>query len=130
MADDLGKVLALELYTAAQALDLRSDMITAARELARNGDAIAFAGKVQCAPRPDGADHGQFLAEVDALRKELASAPAFQPGRAVAAAHARIRESIAFLDRDRALDGEVSAAVRMVEDGSILAAARAALASR
>ena len=30
MAEDLGKVLALELYTAAQALDLRTDMINAA----------------------------------------------------------------------------------------------------
>jgi histidine ammonia-lyase len=127
MADDLGKVLALELYTAAQALDLRSDMITAARELARNCDAAAFAGKVQCGPRSDSPDHQQFLAEVDKLRSELSAAPAFRPGRAVAAAHARIRQAIAFLDRDRALDGEVSAAVRMVEDGSILAAARAVL---
>ncbi|MEO6064932.1 MAG: aromatic amino acid ammonia-lyase, partial [Lysobacterales bacterium] len=35
MTDDLGKVLALELYTAAQALDLRRDMIHSARQLAR-----------------------------------------------------------------------------------------------
>ena len=35
MTDDLGQVLALELYTAAQALDYRRDMINAARKLAR-----------------------------------------------------------------------------------------------
>ena len=48
------------------------------------------------------------------------------PGRAVAAAHAAIRERIAFLDRDRALDGDVASALRMVADGSVLAVARAA----
>jgi histidine ammonia-lyase len=80
MADDLGKVLALELMTAAQALDLRMRMI-------------------------EGEAH---------------------PGRAVPAAHAAIRERIAFLDRDRALDGDVATALRMVADGSVLAAARAA----
>ena len=46
MADDLGKVLALELYTAAQALDLRPDMINAARKLASGTDAEAFAAKI------------------------------------------------------------------------------------
>ena len=54
----------------------------------------------------------------------LCGAAEFQPGRAVAAAHAAIREAIPFLDRDRALDGEVAAAVRLVRDGSVLSAAR------
>ena len=79
MADDLGKVLALELMTAAQALDLRVHMV--------QGEA--------------------------------------HPGRAVAAAHAAIRERIAFLEHDRALDGDVRAALALVDDGSVLAAARA-----
>ena len=56
MADDLGKVLALELYTAAQALDYRRDMINAARDLAARGDAEALAAKVQGAPAPAVAD--------------------------------------------------------------------------
>jgi histidine ammonia-lyase len=80
MADDLGKVLALELMTAAQALDLRLHMV--------EGEA--------------------------------------RPGNAVAAAHAAIRKRIAFLDHDRALDGDVAAALALVADGSVLAAARAA----
>ena len=80
MVDDLGKVLALELMTAAQALDLRVRMV-------------------------EGEAH---------------------PGRAVAAAHAAIRERIAFLDRDRALDGDVRAALALVDDGTVLAAVRAA----
>ena len=128
MADDLGKVLGLELYTAAQALDLRRDMINAARDLADRADAEAFAAKVQGGPLPDAADRAAFLAEVDGLRAELSAAEAFKPGVAVAAAHAAIRGRIAFLGRDRAMDGEVAAAVRMVADGSVLAAARGALA--
>jgi histidine ammonia-lyase len=127
MAQDLGKVLGLELYTAAQALDLRRDMINAARELAGRSDADAFAAKVQGGPLPDAAERAGFLAEVEGLRAELAASPAFRPGRAVAAAHAAIRARIRFLDRDRAMDGEVAAAVRMVADGSVLAAARAVM---
>ncbi len=126
MAADLGKVLALELYTAAQALDLRRDMINAARDLADRSDAAGFATKVQGAPLQGSADLGGFLAEVDGLRAELAQADAFHPGRAVAAAHAAIRNEIRFLDRDRALDGEVAAAVRLVAEGRVLAAARTA----
>ena len=127
MAHDLGKVLGLELYTAAQALDLRRDMINAARELAGRSDVDAFAAKVQGGPLPDAAERAGFLAEVEGLRAELAASPAFRPGRAVAAAHAAIRARIPFLDRDRAMDGEVAAAVRMVADGSVLAAARAVM---
>lgn len=129
MADDLGKVLGLELYTAAQALDLRRDMINAARDLADRSDADTFASKVQGGPLQAAAERAGFIGEVDGLRAELAQADAFRPGHAVAAAHAAIRARIAFLDRDRAMDGEVAAAVRMVADGSVLAAARAALAS-
>lgn len=130
MTDDLGKVLALELYIAAQALDLRSDMISAARQLAQHCSTEQFSLKVQGGPAPGTPDHARFLAEVDDLRRELSAAPAFQPGRGVAAAHAAIRASIAFLDHDRALDGEVATALRMVADGSILDAARAALSNQ
>ena len=128
MADDLGKVLALELYTAAQALDLRQDMINAARDLARGSDVAALAAKVQGAPPAGHRDCEQFLVEVEALREELAAAEAFHSGVAVTAAHAALRERIPFLDRDRAMDGEVAEAVRLVADGSLLEAARRARA--
>jgi histidine ammonia-lyase len=125
MAADLGKVLALELATAAQALDLRRDMINAARSLARRADAAALAEKVQGGPLPGHADHAAFLDEVEALRRELAAAEPFHPGTAVSRAHAALRERIAFLDRDRALDGDVATAVRLIDEGVALAAARA-----
>ncbi|HET6782515.1 MAG TPA: aromatic amino acid ammonia-lyase [Pseudoxanthomonas sp.] len=123
MTRDLTKVLALEMYTAAQALDLRRDMINAARDLARRSEAVGFARKVQ-----GSADTGAaFLAEVEGLRAELAEADEFHPGHAVAAAHAALRAEIPFLDRDRAMDGEVAAAVRLVESGKLMDAARTAL---
>ncbi|MFL6591167.1 MAG: histidine ammonia-lyase [Luteimonas sp.] len=127
MADDLGKVLALELYTAAQALDLRLGMIDAARRLAAASNAETFATKIQNAPARDAGDRAEFLAEVDGLRRELAEAAPLHASDAVAAAHGQIRKSIRFLDRDRALDAEVATIVRMVADDSILSAARAAL---
>ena len=127
MTDDLARVLALEIYTAAQALDYRRDMINAARELAREGDAEALAAKVQGAPLPGSGDRVAFLQEVELLRAELAEAPEFQPGRPVSAALARLRQEIAFMDSDRAMDGEVALVVRLVEQGDILGAARAAL---
>ena len=125
MTQDLGKVLALEIYTAAQALDLRRDMINAARDLARRGDAEALAAKVQGGPLPASAGREAFVAEVEALRAELAATDEFHPGHAVAAAHARLRQSIPFLDRDRALDGEVRTAVELVASGALLDAVRA-----
>lgn len=124
MAQDLGKVLALELYTAAQALDLRRDMINAARALSDRTDAAGLAVKVSGGPQHGASGHDAFLAEVEALRLALASSDAFHPGHAVGAAHAAIRAKIPFLDRDRALDGEVATAVRLVESGEILAAVR------
>ena len=124
MAQDLGKVLALELYAAAQALDLRRDMINAARALSDRTDAAGLAVKVSGGPQHGASGHDAFLAEVEALRLALASSDAFHPGHAVGAAHAAIRAKIPFLDRDRALDGEVATAVRLVESGEILAAVR------
>jgi len=126
MTADLGKVLALELYTAAQALDYRRDMINAARQLAATGDAEALAAKIAGAA-PAAADREAFLAEVEALRAELAAAPEFQPGRAVRAAHKTLRKYIKFMPADRAMDGDVAMAVRLVEEGTVLRAARDAL---
>jgi histidine ammonia-lyase len=126
MCADLGKVLALELYTAAQALDFRRDMINAARRLAADGDVEALAAKVAGAA-PGSAERPAFLAEVEALRAELAAAPEFQAGRAVRAAHKTIRKYIKFMATDRAMDADVAMAVRLVEEGTVLRAARDAL---
>ena len=127
MTDDLARVLGLEIYTAAQALDFRSDMIHAAQALAARSDAGQFASKVHGGSLPGHADRAAFLVEVEALRSELAAAPAFTPGRAVEAAWRALRESIPFMARDRTMDGDVAMAMRLVEEDALLDAARAAV---
>ncbi|KFN49390.1 HAL/PAL/TAL family ammonia-lyase [Arenimonas composti] len=126
MCTDLAHVLALELYTAAQALDYRRDMIAAGRTLAHAG-VDALAAKVANAPAPGHPDRDAFLADVAGLREDLLVADDFVPGTAVAAAWAALREAIPFMPRDRAMDGDVARALRLVEEGTVLAAARAAL---
>ncbi|MAL03272.1 MAG: histidine ammonia-lyase, partial [Arenimonas sp.] len=124
MVEDLAHVLALELYTAGQALDYRRDMINAARALARASDAEGLAVKVQGAPLPGHADRAPFLDEVESLRRELAESAEFEPGVAVRAAWAALREAIPFMPRDRAMDGDVATAVQLVKQGKLLTAAR------
>ncbi|MBS0431895.1 MAG: aromatic amino acid lyase [Proteobacteria bacterium] len=116
MMDDLGDVLALELYTAAQALDYRQEMLGAARRLAARGDWQAFADKVGNAPREGDPQQAQFRDEVQALAAQLAAAVGFRPGAAVHEAHARIRETIPFMPRDRAMDRDVAEACRLVRE--------------
>jgi histidine ammonia-lyase len=117
MTEDLAHVLALELYTAAQALDYRQDMLNAARRLAQRGDWRALAAKVANAPDTTHPTRAQFEAEVQALAKSLAEAADFHAGAAVRAAHAKIRERIAFMARDRAMDGDVKAICDIVREG-------------
>lgn len=120
MVDDLSHVLALEIHTAAQALDFRRDMIEAARSLARRGDVLAISAKVSNAPLPGDAVHSQFLAECAQLMVQLAQETNFHPSAAVARAHARLREHIAFMQRDRAMDGEVAKVCELVQQGVLL----------
>jgi histidine ammonia-lyase len=125
MTEDLRKVIGLELMTAAQALDLRRDMINAARDLADRADAAAFSAKVQGGPLPDSPDYAHFLSEVEALRAELSAAEPFHPGKAVTAAHDAIRERVPFLACDRALDIDLTVMMALMREGAVLAAAHA-----
>ena len=107
MTEDLAHVIALELYTAAQALDYRQDMLNAARRLAQQGNWQALAGKISNAPERSSPQRAQFESEVQQLAQSLAQAADFHAGAAVRAAHAQIREQVGFMARDRAMDGDV-----------------------
>jgi histidine ammonia-lyase len=120
MCEDLGYVLAMELYTAAQALDYRQDMLNAARRLAARGDWRAFASKIANAPDAAHPSRAQFEDELRALTEALASADDFHAGSAVRAAHAKIRETIAFMARDRAMDGDTRAMCELVASGALV----------
>jgi histidine ammonia-lyase len=120
MVDDLSHVLALEIYTAAQALELRLEMLQAARRLAERGDWQLLAAKVQGAPAPGSDDYAVFAQEVNALLQSLREAPAFQPGDAVRDALAVVREVIPYMTRDRAMDGEVQRICELVRSGRLI----------
>jgi histidine ammonia-lyase len=124
MMEDLGHVLALELYTAAQALDYRREMLNAARRLAARGDWRALAGKIGNAPREGHPQHAQFEQEVRQLMAALAQSEEFHAGAAVQAAHALLRERIAFMHRDRAMDGDIRAICELQRQRAFAAAAR------
>lgn len=127
MTHDLAKVIALEIYTAAQALEFRKEMINAARKLASGHGAAELAKKIHGAPLPSDPEHAVFMIEVEALRAELAQSGEFTPGKAVSAALSALRGHIAFMRSDRAMDGEVQLMVELVEHGQLLMAARAVL---
>jgi len=124
MTQDLAHVLALELYTAAQALEYRCDMINAARRLARRGDLDALCSKVSNAPRPDSPDYPTFRQECAELLRQLAAAGEFAPSQPVQAALVRIRAEIPFMTRDRAMDGDVRRICALVERDEVILAAR------
>lgn len=116
MLRDLSDVLALELYTAAQALDYRNDMLNAARRLAAGAGWKALAAKIENAPAAGDAGRAQFETEVQALAAQLARSAPFRPGGAVAAARAKLRETVMFLHRDRELQHDVAEACRLVRE--------------
>ena len=117
MCEQLGQVLALELYTAAQALDYRRDMLNAARRLARRDDWRMLAAKIGGAPEAGHPQHAAFEQEVRALMQALAEAPEFRPGAAVARALDAIRREVAFMPRDRAMDDDIARMVALVVRG-------------
>ncbi|HZY34088.1 MAG TPA: aromatic amino acid ammonia-lyase [Rhodanobacter sp.] len=123
MMEDLGHVLALELYTAAQALDYRQEMLNAARRLASRGGWQALAAKITNAPREGQPHYAQFVAEVQQLAAALAGAGDFHAGAAVRAAHAILRRHIGFMHRDRAMDGDVRTVCALVQQGAFRPAA-------
>jgi len=122
MTDDLAHVLALELYTAAQALEYRQDMLNAARTLAARGDWQALSRKIANAPAPEHAAYAQFQSEVTALMTMLAKHEDFHSGIEVREAFAKIRKHIAFMRRDRAMDGDVRKVCELVVSGDLIAA--------
>jgi histidine ammonia-lyase len=116
MTRDLADVIALELYTAAQALDYRIDMLGAARKLAKAEGWQGLMAKVDNPPPGGHPQRAQFETELRSLADQLASSEAFQPGAAVHAAHDCLRGSIAFMHRDRAMQHDVVAACRLVRE--------------
>jgi histidine ammonia-lyase len=122
MTEDLAHVLALELYTAAQALEYRQDMLNAARTLAARGDWQALAAKVSGAPQPGHASYAQFTDEVKKLMAALAQSEEFHAGSAVRKAFVKVRERVNFMQRDRAMDQDVQRVCELVSKFGLIEA--------
>lgn len=125
MLRDLEHVLAIELLTATQALELRRRMLAAAARLA--GDPPALAAKIE-RPQALSADaEARFTTELSALADDLAAQQG-APGAAAQAVLAVVRGAgIAFLDYDRVLTGDLALAAQLVRSGDPVAHAEAAL---
>jgi histidine ammonia-lyase len=124
MTVELGEVLALEIYTAAQALQYRQDMLNAARDVARRGEHDLIMRKIQGAPAAGSAEYAQFEREVRALCKALADAGEFHAGASVQRAFDLVRQRVPFMQRDRAMDADIRAMVDLVDCGELLGVAR------
>lgn len=120
MTEDLGHVLALELYTAAQALEFRQDMLNAAHELARAGSYQALANKIDGSPSEGHPQHGTFEAEVRQLMDALAAAGPYSAGKSVGEALSKIRQRVSFMRKDRAMNGDVQSMCELVASGSLV----------
>ena len=119
MTRDLAHVIALEIYTAAQALDYRRDMINAARSLARRGDLDALIAKIANPPQPQHETHAQFRSECAELMKQLAESAEFDASPKVRNLLAKVRGEIDFMTKDRAMDGDVARICAMIERGAL-----------
>lgn len=120
MSDELAEVLALEYYTAAQALEYRQDMLNAARRIAARGDTGLLEQKVQGGPDPHSTSAATFRAEVAGLCEALARCGDFHPGRAVAEAFRAVRAEVPFMARDRAMDQDVKRMVALIKSGRLV----------
>jgi len=115
MTEALSYALALEWLAAGQALDYRRHMLNAARRMAARGDLDEFLGKIERAPTASEANRQQFEDEVRALMGALAASEEFHPGVRTQALLETLRAEVSFLDRDRALDGDVKRVTELVE---------------
>lgn len=106
MTEDLSHVLALELYTAAQALDYRKMMLKAAAALAKPDRRSVLQSKIIGIPQGNSDTYKSFLEEFSAFCQELASTE-FEPAPAVAHCLEAIRQRVEFMWRDRAMDQDV-----------------------
>lgn len=118
---DLGRVLALELMVAGQALEYRLQILNAAAELAADPDPAVLVSRLRNLS-PVGADQqARLQADIDRLRVDLRALAQARPGPAASAVLAAIRAAgVAFVDRDRLLGPDLQRMEALVESGALL----------
>lgn len=126
MLRDAEQVLAIELLTVTQSLELRQRMFAAALELA--DDTERLAGKID---RPHGlGDEAEqaFASELSGFADDLRAAASAAPAVVAASVLQLVREAgIAFLEYDRVLVDDLAAAAALVRSGEVAARAESSL---
>ena len=118
---DLGRVLAIELLVATQALEYRLQILDAARELAADPDPQRLRSRLRNLSPVTAAQTERLEQDIDQLRADLAELAQAKPGRAAQQVLDRVREAgIAFVDRDRLLGPDMRIAEALVESGELL----------
>jgi histidine ammonia-lyase len=126
MLADLEQVLAIELLTVGQALELRQRMLAAARRLA--GDSAALASRIDRPQALGAAAEASFAAELEALAVDLREQAAGAGGAVATAVLAQMREAgIDFLEYDRVLTGDLERVAALVRAGAPVACAEQVL---
>ena len=127
MLRDVDQVLAIELLVATQALELRQRMLAAAAQLA--ADERLLAGRIERPQQLPADAEACFQRELAILAGDLRGSGAVHAAAPATAVLAAVRRAgIGFLEYDRA-GGRPETAVRLVRDGSVVAAAEACLES-
>ncbi len=126
MLRDVEQVLAIELLSASQALELRQRMLASAQRLA--GDPAALAVKIDRPLTLAEAAERRFGEELAALAGDLLGQQTANAGPAAEAVLAALREAgIVFLDHDRVLTDDLATAARLVRTGVPVARVEACL---
>ncbi|MFB9066705.1 HAL/PAL/TAL family ammonia-lyase [Pseudofulvimonas gallinarii] len=128
MLRDVEQVLAIELFTATQALELRQRMLDAASALAADPQRLAAKIDRPLALAPEA--EARFGQELAAFAGDLRERGPAQGGAAAEAVLAAVRRSgISFLDYDRVLTGDLATAADLVRRGVPVREAEAALSA-
>jgi histidine ammonia-lyase len=117
MIDDLSDVLALEIYTAAQALEYRTHMLNAARSLAQTMQSANLGEKIQGTPDQQQSDYAQYQQELESFMQELAQAGDFRAGKGVTLLFNAVRQRVSFMQKDRAMDTDIRSITAWVKSG-------------
>jgi histidine ammonia-lyase len=123
MCGDLGRVLAIELWVATQALEQRQLILSCAYAAANQLGVQALRSKVRNVSPVRPEDAMRLAEDIKRLQQELRRLKDIGPARPAARVLALVRGAgVAYLDRDRALHPELEILQRLVRERVLIRA--------
>lgn len=118
---DLGRVIAIEVLVATQALEYRLQILDAAHELATDADPERLRSRLRNLSPVTDEQSATLEADIDRLRLDLRALANAKPGRAAKRVLDQVRKAgVAFLDRDRLLGPDMRIVEELVDSGKLL----------